>query len=68
MSVPPFVLCALHTGYTRQNETFRFQNLQKKTRSCAFRLIVFTSVKQSEIADIRLILTSKDPAFYTPCR
>jgi hypothetical protein len=25
-------------------------------------------VKQSEIADIRLILTSKDPAFYTPCR
>ena len=68
MSVPPFVLCALHTGYTRQNETFRFQNLHKKTRSYAFRLIVFTSVKQSEIADIRLILTSKDPAFYTPCR
>ena len=57
MSVPLFVLCVLHTGYTRQNETFRFQNLQKNTRSYAFRLIVFTSVKQSEIADIRLILT-----------
>jgi hypothetical protein len=67
MSVPLFVLCALYTGYTRQNETFRFQNLQKNTRSYAFRLIVFTSVKQSEIADIRLILTYNYPAFYTPC-
>jgi hypothetical protein len=33
MSVPLFVLCALYTECTRQNETFRFQNLQKNTQS-----------------------------------